>query len=224
MRASKPASRTVEQNPAWDASDRKAKRNTFYAYILQFDDGEAEYYAGHTNDLHARLAEHALANCETTKGRPHRLVWWREFDKREDAAKMEDRIKRSIERSPASIESRLRSFRQLAALVNPHKTLPELEEEERARKHRLASLFHHVKVNLSFVHQQEIRKAACGWSGSSRSASVYEVNGTESWDTLRQIQDTYQKVLEATDKDTAKRAVGGREPCLDCLALQPSQA
>ena len=179
-------------------------------------------YAGHTNDLHARLAEHALDTCETTKGRPHRLVWWRGFDKREDAAKMEGRIKRSIERSPASIESRLRSFRQLAALVNPHKTLPELEEEEQARKQRLARLFHHVKVNLSFT-QGETRKAACGWSGKKLYGG-YDVNGTESWDTLQQIQDTYQKVLEATDKDTAKRAVGGREPCPDCLALQPPQA
>ncbi len=65
----------------------------FYAYILLCADNS--YYAGHTDDLAKRLAEHdAGGKCAyTTRRRPVKLVWSERFATRDEAKQAELRIK-----------------------------------------------------------------------------------------------------------------------------------
>lgn len=65
----------------------------FWAYLLRCADGS--FYAGHTDDLGRRLAEHgdgAIA-CYTQSRRPVELAWSQEFPTREEALAAERRIK-----------------------------------------------------------------------------------------------------------------------------------
>ncbi|MBP6964999.1 MAG: GIY-YIG nuclease family protein [Armatimonadetes bacterium] len=65
----------------------------FYAYMLLCADNS--YYAGHTDDLEKRVAEHqAGGKCVyTAKRRPVRLVWSERFATRNEAKEAEARIK-----------------------------------------------------------------------------------------------------------------------------------
>jgi predicted GIY-YIG superfamily endonuclease len=65
----------------------------FFAYILRCSDGS--FYAGHTEDLEARLAAHAsgLLGGYTAKRRPVRLVWSQSFATRDEAFAAERQIK-----------------------------------------------------------------------------------------------------------------------------------
>ncbi|MFW5633813.1 MAG: GIY-YIG nuclease family protein [Erythrobacter sp.] len=65
----------------------------FHAYLLRCNDGS--YYAGHTDDLEARIAQHrsgALGGY-TAKRLPVALVWSEAFATRDDAFAAERRIK-----------------------------------------------------------------------------------------------------------------------------------
>ncbi len=65
----------------------------FYAYLLRCNDGS--YYAGHTDNLDARVAQHAggeLASY-TAARRPVHLVWSESFPTRDEAFAAERRIK-----------------------------------------------------------------------------------------------------------------------------------
>jgi predicted GIY-YIG superfamily endonuclease len=65
----------------------------FYAYLLRCNDGS--YYAGHTDDLEHRIAQHvsgALGGY-TAKRRPIVLVWSDSFQTRDDAFAVERKIK-----------------------------------------------------------------------------------------------------------------------------------
>lgn len=65
----------------------------FYAYLLLCNDGS--YYAGHTDDLDHRIAQHqsgALGGY-TAKRLPVRLVWSDRFSSRDDAFAAERQIK-----------------------------------------------------------------------------------------------------------------------------------
>ncbi|NBC88767.1 MAG: GIY-YIG nuclease family protein [Alphaproteobacteria bacterium] len=65
----------------------------FHAYLLRCNDGS--YYAGHTDDLETRLAQHrsgALGGY-TAKRRPVTLVWSEAFASRDEAFAAERRIK-----------------------------------------------------------------------------------------------------------------------------------
>ncbi|KPL69380.1 excinuclease ABC subunit C [Erythrobacter sp. SG61-1L] len=65
----------------------------FYAYLLRCNDGS--YYAGHTDDLDLRMAQHqtgALGGY-TAKRLPVELVWSDSFPSRDDAFAAEHRIK-----------------------------------------------------------------------------------------------------------------------------------
>ena len=65
----------------------------FYAYLLRCNDGS--YYAGHTDDLETRIAQHqtgALGGY-TAKRLPVTLVWSAEFPTRDEAFAAERRIK-----------------------------------------------------------------------------------------------------------------------------------
>lgn len=65
----------------------------FHAYLLRCNDGS--YYAGHTDDLETRIAQHrsgALAGY-TAKRLPVTLVWSEAFASRDEAFAAERRIK-----------------------------------------------------------------------------------------------------------------------------------
>jgi putative endonuclease len=65
----------------------------FYAYLLRCSD--SSYYAGHTDDIDYRLAQHqqgALGGY-TAKRRPVELVWTDTFPSREDAFFAERKLK-----------------------------------------------------------------------------------------------------------------------------------
>ncbi len=65
----------------------------FYAYLLRCNDGS--YYAGHTDDLDMRIAQHRTGafGGYTAKRLPVALVWSDSFPTREDAFAAEHRIK-----------------------------------------------------------------------------------------------------------------------------------
>ncbi|HEX8532575.1 MAG TPA: TrmH family RNA methyltransferase [Allosphingosinicella sp.] len=65
----------------------------FYAYLLRCSDGS--YYAGHTDDLDARIAQHQTGAVPgyTEKRRPVELVWSERFPDRHQAFAAERRIK-----------------------------------------------------------------------------------------------------------------------------------
>ena len=65
----------------------------FYVYLLRCADGS--YYAGHTDDLDGRMAQHASGafGGYTTRRRPVELVWQGDFPSRDQAFEFERRIK-----------------------------------------------------------------------------------------------------------------------------------
>ena len=66
---------------------------SFYAYLLRCNDGS--YYAGHTDDLELRMAQHANGafGGYTAKRLPVMLVWSESFATRDEAFAAERRIK-----------------------------------------------------------------------------------------------------------------------------------
>ena len=65
----------------------------FYAYLLRCSDGT--YYAGHTDDLDQRMAQHQSGAMDgyTAKRRPVALVWHETFQTRDDAFAVERKLK-----------------------------------------------------------------------------------------------------------------------------------
>ncbi|MFD2782043.1 GIY-YIG nuclease family protein [Novosphingobium pokkalii] len=64
----------------------------FHAYLLLCADGS--FYAGHTDDLDTRMAQHESGlGGYTAQRRPLRLVWQQDFATREEALSAELRIK-----------------------------------------------------------------------------------------------------------------------------------
>ena len=65
----------------------------FYAYLLRCNDGS--YYAGHTDDIDLRMAQHATGALGgyTAKRLPVHLVWSDRFPTRDDAFAAERQIK-----------------------------------------------------------------------------------------------------------------------------------
>jgi len=66
----------------------------FFAYMLRCNDGS--YYVGHTDDLERRVAEHQSGEIPgyTAQRRPLELIWFQEFEAREEAQEAESRIKK----------------------------------------------------------------------------------------------------------------------------------
>src|SRR5688500_9367718 len=65
----------------------------FFAYLLRCSDGS--YYAGHTDDIDLRIAQHqtgALGGY-TARRRPVELVWCDRFPTRDDAFAVERKLK-----------------------------------------------------------------------------------------------------------------------------------
>lgn len=65
----------------------------FHAYLLRCADGS--YYAGHTDDLDLRIAQHNAGTLGdyTARRRPVTLVWSDSFPTRDEAFAAERRIK-----------------------------------------------------------------------------------------------------------------------------------
>ncbi len=65
----------------------------FYAYLLRCADGS--YYAGHTDDLEARVAQHQSGAYpgHTRTRRPVELIWAERFPSRDEAFAAERKIK-----------------------------------------------------------------------------------------------------------------------------------
>ncbi|WP_062343534.1 GIY-YIG nuclease family protein [Novosphingobium sp. CCH12-A3] len=65
----------------------------FYAYLLRCRDGS--FYAGHTDDLEMRIAQHQSGVIEgyTSTRRPVTLVWCETFPTRDEAFAAERKIK-----------------------------------------------------------------------------------------------------------------------------------
>ena len=65
----------------------------FYAYILRCNDGS--YYAGHTDDLEVRIAQHqsGAMGGYTAKRLPVELLWSESFGTRDEAFAAERQIK-----------------------------------------------------------------------------------------------------------------------------------
>jgi predicted GIY-YIG superfamily endonuclease len=66
---------------------------SFYTYLLRCND--ASYYAGHTDDLEARLVLHnsGVVRGYTQARRPLQLVWFATFPTRDEAFQAERQIK-----------------------------------------------------------------------------------------------------------------------------------
>jgi putative endonuclease len=65
----------------------------FFAYLLRCNDGS--YYAGHTDDIERRMAEHSIdaLGGYTAKRLPVTLVWSDSFMTRDEAFATERKIK-----------------------------------------------------------------------------------------------------------------------------------
>lgn len=65
----------------------------FYAYLLRCNDGS--YYAGHTDELETRMAQHATGALGgyTAKRQPVVLVWSDSFTTRDEAFAIERKLK-----------------------------------------------------------------------------------------------------------------------------------
>jgi tRNA/rRNA methyltransferase len=88
----------------------------FYAYLLRCADGH--YYAGHTDDLDARIAQHQAGAIPgyTQKRRPVTLVWSETFPERDQAFAAERLIKGwSRAKKEALIRGDFEALRQLAS-------------------------------------------------------------------------------------------------------------
>ncbi len=87
----------------------------FYAYLLRCADGH--YYAGHTDDLDARIAQHqsgAIAGY-TRKRRPVELIWSDRFPDRDSAFAAERQIKGwSRAKKEALVRGEFEALRELA--------------------------------------------------------------------------------------------------------------
>ncbi len=66
----------------------------FYTYILR-SQKDGKFYVGHTSkDPHIRLKEHNQKSTFSTKNRvPFELVYFKEFNTREEAIKLERKFK-----------------------------------------------------------------------------------------------------------------------------------
>ena len=77
----------------WKGEQRRRAHIMFYAYLLRCSDGS--YYAGHTQDIEARMAAHhdGFYPGYTKNRRPVELLWVEGFETREEALAGERQIK-----------------------------------------------------------------------------------------------------------------------------------
>ena len=103
-----------EHSRAWERGDAAATQ--FFAYILKLDGGE--FYAGQTRELRERLSEHRDDKEPSTAGRHPELAWFETISTREEATKMEVKLKKLIDSNPREIRRMIIGFRDLVGEIN----------------------------------------------------------------------------------------------------------
>ena len=68
--------------------------SSFLTYII-FSNSKNKFYVGSTNNLQRRLLEHNSRQTKSTKfGVPWEIVYFKEFDSKSNAARLESAIKK----------------------------------------------------------------------------------------------------------------------------------
>ncbi len=194
-------------------SDAVREPVLWYVYILRLEGGEL--YIGQTNDMDSRLVEHNLdAGSTATAGQEGELVFFTHTHSRESAKRTEERLRRTLQRSPLEIESIIEHFDRLVRLIRPEKTLAQLRQDEADYESEMRSHFH---LCISSYYNP-ITKTACGWqpdgqlfSGRLRGG----IHGTESWELLRQRERERLALKSVGSKQS------GHSVCQRCLKLIP---
>ena len=195
----------MDHSARMKAADDKADPEFYFSYVLQFDDGT--FYVGHTNAPAPRWMEHAVGRSQATANRgSFRVRMALPFISRREAQYNEERMQDALNAGPERLEALIRVFDQMVNVVRPHKTLRELEEEQRAYEDRMRGHFHHSTTNMMNLGGRP--PTSCGYDGP-------KYYSTPDWDRLRQMQ----REKEALESVGGK--FPGRPPCLDCLALAP---
>ena len=71
----------------------------FFVYILEAIESK-RYYIGQTDNLQIRIKKHNEGRNLSTKAYiPWQLKWWKEFDSRSEAVKVEKKLKRIKKRT-----------------------------------------------------------------------------------------------------------------------------
>ncbi|MFP5394881.1 MAG: TrmJ/YjtD family RNA methyltransferase [Alphaproteobacteria bacterium] len=118
----------------------------FWAYIVRCSDGS--YYAGHTDDLELRIAQHHVGHfpdCYTFSRRPLELVWASDFPSRIEALETERRIKGwSRVKKEALIREDWAALQRLAARkqsfeTNPQPAASDFPQDERIKEMPISS-------------------------------------------------------------------------------------
>ena len=92
-----------------------------YAYLVRCADGSL--YAGWTNDLAARVKTHNAGEGAkyTRSRRPVELVYWEEFDTREEAMSREWHLKRLTRQEKLALIARAQRTEQSAGTERSHR-------------------------------------------------------------------------------------------------------
>ena len=189
------------------ASDRN-NIDCWHVYILE--DANGELYAGQTNDLLVRMAEHGMGRgAKATMTGDWRLVWFNTYTSRGAAKKIERRIHRDIRERPEKVKNRIGKFSKSLSLVSPSRPHG---EEDRVYQAEMRRSFHLVLPNPS---EPRLGKPACRWVVSGR------LYGSPDVEYVILNAEIHDRVLEATGvKSKAARACPGeRKPCRSCLHI-----
>ena len=135
----------------------------FYAYLLRCSDGH--YYAGHTDDLDTRIAQHqagAIAGY-TQKRRPVQLIWADRFPDRDSAFTAERQIKGwSRAKKEALVRGDFDALRELAKrkavlrdAASPSSAAPQDERQEARTAHAEEGLSPGEGPSRSTAHPEE---------------------------------------------------------------------
>ena len=206
------------------ASDATSDPVAWHVYILKLDAGGT--YVGQTNNLEARLAEHASGTGAHATKEPHRLVWFNQTYDRDSARRMEGRLKRSLARDGALLDQLVERFTRLARLALPaegiERDLKQLEVD-RAKRHDFMITVNHIVTKR---YSNGAYGAACGWQGENPGN-----HATRSWRSRREklhnqripiiygyTGESARSRVEADDAVwKANNGKRGRQGCPECL-------
>ena len=204
-------------------SDELRKPLVYYVYIMQNGD-DGQFYIGQTNDLEARVLEHSLdAGAEATKGGSFGLVWFTHTHDRDMAKRMEERLQRTLARSPLEIEELVDRFDRLLALIRPQKTLVELREESRRAMIEAEGAFHHIPLTWGISGPTCAKQYKYNYeyaSGQGMIGPYPKWYGTSDWKELAEEAIVHAKA-KSVGVETKLR--WGRSVCKRCLAVMPAE-
>lgn len=142
----------------------------FWAYIVRCSDGS--YYAGHTDDLELRIAQHHVGHfpdCYTFSRRPLELVWASDFPSRIEALETERRIKGwSRVKKEALIREDWAALQRLAARKQSFETNPQPAASDFPQDERIKEM----PINPTSVRAEEAVKPKAEQPSRSTAAPV----------------------------------------------------